>query len=212
YQGYLDSSSVYTYVDSTLQNYPFVERIIFYDVSLSNDQTIDYGFSANNLVIYPKGIYEFNAATAATPNVALDSSQNGQLPLSLSDDFNTMAVKFAAFVERVDTSKSVYNDDIFKVFYSVNPGKISYMNIPRRDDLKIYKELMFGNHPHEANYEQDIFTFFIDPNKLSLENTVPELYQHVQILPLVYESIDTNPDLLTTETPLPGALADYKIY
>src|SRR5690606_20590073 len=58
----------------------------------------------------------------------------------------------------------------------------------------------------------DIFTFFIDANKLSLENTVPELYQRVQILPLVYESIDTDPDLLTTVTPLPGALADYKIY
>src|SRR5690606_31719383 len=27
-----------------------------------------------------------------------------------------------------------------------------------------------------------------------------------------YESIDTDPDLLTTETPLPGALSDYKIY
>lgn len=213
YQGYLDSSSVYAYVDSTLQNYPFVERIVFYDVSLSNDQTIDYGFSANNLVVYPKGVYEFNADTAhIASNASLEASQKGQLPLSLSDDFNNMAVKFAAFVERVDTAKSIYNDDIFKVFYSVNPGRISYMNIPRRDDLKIYKELMYGKHPHEANYEQDIFTFFIDPNELLLENTVPELYQHVQILPLVYESIDTDPDLLTTETPLPGALADYKIY
>lgn len=213
YQGYLDSTSVYAYVDSTLQNYPFVERIVFYDVSLSNSQTIDYGFSANHLVVYPKGIYEFNAnKTTNTANASLESSQNGQLPLSLSDDFNNMAVKFAAFVERVDTTKNIYSDDIFKVFYSVNPGKISYMNIPRRDDLKIYKELMYGKHPHEATYEQDIFTFFIDPNKLSLNNTVPELYQHVQILPLVYESIDTNLDLLTTEAPLPGALADYKIY
>src|SRR5690606_16142597 len=57
-----------------------------------------------------------------------------------------------------------------------------------------------------------VLTFFINPNKLSLENTVPELYQYVQIQPLVYESIDTDPDLLTTETPLPGALSDYKIY
>src|SRR5690606_26354986 len=55
-------------------------------------------------------------------------------------------------------------------------------------------------------------TYFIDPNKLSLTNTVPELYQQIQIQPLVYESIDANPNLLTTETPLPGALADYKIY
>lgn len=211
YQGYLDSASVYPYVDSVLQSYPFVERIVFYDVSLSNDKSVKYGFSANNLVIYPKGVYVFKTPdTHSQPVISMN--QNGQIPLSLSDDFNNMAVKFAAFVERVDTAKTLYNDDIFKVFYSVNPGKISYMNIPRRDDLKVYKDLMYGKHPHETSYEQDIFTFFIDANKLSLENTVPELYQRVQILPLVYESIDTDPDLLTTETPLPGALADYKIY
>ncbi|WP_257656941.1 sensor histidine kinase [Parapedobacter lycopersici] len=211
YQGYLDSSSVYTYVDSVLKSYPFIERIVFYDVSLSNDPLVNRGFSANNLVINPKGVYVFRAPDT-TSETTVEPNRHGQFPLSLSDDFNNMAVKFAAFIERVDTAKSVYNDDIFKVFYSVNPGKISYMNIPRRNDLKVYKELMYGKHPHETSYEQDIFTFFIDPNKLSLENTVPELYQRVQILPLVYESIDTNPDLLSTETPLPGALADYKIY
>src|SRR3546814_8479001 len=112
-----------------------------------------------------------------------------------------MAVKFAAFIERVDTAKALHDDDIFKVFYSVTPGKISYMNIPRRDDLKTYKELMYGQHVPGAVYEQDVLTYFINPNKLSLTNTVPELYQQIQIQPLVSESIDIEPDLLTTETP-----------
>ncbi|WP_257669846.1 sensor histidine kinase [Parapedobacter tibetensis] len=211
YQGYLDSVSVSVYADSILNTYPFVDRIIFYDVLLSNDETIDYGFSANSLVVYPKGVYQYGARSERdSPDRG--TRQNGQLPLSLSDDFNNMAVKFAAFIERVDTSKAMYDDDIFKVFYSVNPGKISYMNIPRRDDLKTYKELMYGQHTHNVGYEQDILTYFVDANKLSLENTVPELYQYIQIQPLVYESIDTDPDLFTTETPLPGALADYKLY
>jgi Signal transduction histidine kinase len=211
YQGYLDSAGVAAYADSVLHDYPFVERIVFYDVSLSNEEQIDYGFSANNLVVYPKGVYQFSARHAGD-NITLESTRNGELPLSLSDDFNNMAVKFAAFIERVDTTRALRDDDIFKAFYAVTPGKISYMNIPRRDDLKAYKELMYGQHAHEAVYEQDVLTFFINPNKLSLENTVPELYQYVQIQPLVYESIDTDPDLLTTETPLPGALSDYKIY
>lgn len=211
YQGYLDSAGVSVYADSILRAYPFVERIVFYDVSLSNNEHIDYGFSANNLVVYPKGVYQFSAHdNHEHPSSAKD--QNNLLPLSLSDDFNNMAVKFAAFIERVDTAKALHDDDIFKVFYSVTPGKISYMNIPRRDDLKTYKELMYGHHAHNAVYEQDVLTYFIDANKLSLTNTVPELYQHIAIQPLVYESIDTDPDLFTTETPLPGALADYKIY
>lgn len=211
YQGYLDSAGVATYADSVFRAYPFVERMVFYDVSLSNNEHIKYGLLANNLVVYPKGVYQFSSerktddAWAAVP-------KNGHLPLSLSDDFNNMAVKFAAFIERVDTAKAIQDEDIFKVFYAVTPGKISYMNIPRRDDLKTYKELMYGKVAHEAVYEQDILTFFIDPNKLSLTNNIPELYQRIQIQPLVYESIDTDTELFTTETPLPGALADYKIY
>lgn len=211
YQGYLDSAGVSIYADSLLQTYPFVERIVFYDVSLSNREYIDNGFAAGSLVVYPKGVYQFGATKGAVIPIAA-SRRNGQLPLALSDDFNNMAVKFAAFIERVDTAKALHGEDIFKVFYSVTPGKISYMNIPRRDDIKTYKELMDGKHIHDAVYEQDILTYFINPNKLALENTVPELYQHVQIQPLVYESLDADLDLLTTETPLPGALSDYKIY
>ncbi|WP_262249826.1 sensor histidine kinase [Parapedobacter soli] len=210
YQGYLDSTGVAIYADSVLRAYPFVERIVFYDVSLSNNEEIHYGFSANNLVIYPKGVYQFNAC--GKPDNSSVVNHDKQLPLSLSDDFNNMAVKFAAYIERVDTAKAFHDEDIFKVFYSVTPGKISYMNIPRRDDVKTYKELMYGQHVPGAVYEQDVLTYFINPNKLSLTNTVPELYQQVQIQPLVYELIDTDPNLLTTETPLPGALADYKIY
>lgn len=211
YQGYLDSAGVALYADSVLQTYPFVERIVFYDVSLSNNTDIHYGFSANNLVVYPKGVYQFGTYNE-TDSLSTALDHHRQLPLSLSDDFNNMAVKFAAFIERVDTARALHDDDIFKVFYSVTPGKIAYMNIPRRDDLKAYKELMYGQYVPGAVYEQDILIYFIDPNKLSLTNTVPELYQQVQIQPLVYESIDTDPNLLTTETPLPGALADYKIY
>ncbi len=211
YQGYLDSAGVALYADSVLLTYPFVERIVFYDVSLSNNEDIDYGFSANNLVVYPKGVYQFSTH-GKSDSLSTTVNHNRQLPLSLSDDFNNMAVKFAAFIERVDTAKALHDDDIFKVFYSVTPGKISYMNIPRRDDLKTYKELMYGQHVPGAVYEQDVLTYFINPNKLLLTNTVPELYQQIQIQPLVYESIDTDPNLLTTETPLPGALADYKIY
>lgn len=211
YQGYLDSAGVAVYAENVLRTYPFVQRIVFYDLLLSNDETIDYGFSAKQLVVYPKGIYEFSLGSEQDSKTFLHQ-RNHHLSLVLGDDFNHMAVKFAAFIERVDTTKSIDHDDIFQVFYSVNPGKISYMNIPRRDDIKIYKELMFGQYDQVVSYEQDVITYYIDANKLTVANTIPELYQDVQIQPLVYETMDTDPDLLTTDTPLPGALSDYKIY
>src|SRR5690606_41127230 len=60
YQGYLDSAGVASYADSLLTTYPFIDRIVFYDLLLSNEREIDYGFSAHELTIYPKGAYEFN--------------------------------------------------------------------------------------------------------------------------------------------------------
>ena len=211
YQGYLDSAGVAVYADSVFRAFPFVERIVFYDVCLTNDETLGTGVLADDLIVSPKSAYQFFPDKPAEAALS-DVPGPKHLPLALSDDFNNMAVKFASFIERVDTTKAIRDDDIFKVFYTVTPGKICYMNIPRRDDLKTYKELMDGKLQQDAVYEQDILTFFIDPNKLLLTNIIPELYQQVQIQPLVYELMDTDPDLLTTETPLPGALADYKIY
>src|SRR5690606_36526816 len=81
------------------------------------------------------------------------------------------------------------------------------------DDIKIYKELMSGEFARDdARYEQDAIVYYIDATKLTIHNVVPELYQEVQIQPLVYERWDANLDLMTTDAPLPGALADYKIF
>ena len=95
YQGYLDSAGVAIYADSVLRTYPFVERIVFYDVSLSNNDDIDYGFSANNMVVYPKGVYQYSTHSKKD-GLSTVVDHNKQLPLSLSDDFNNMAVKFPA--------------------------------------------------------------------------------------------------------------------
>lgn len=208
YQGYLDSAGVASYADTLLTAYPFIDRIVFYDLLLSNEKDIDYGFSANELTIYPKGAYEFSLDSGAFTHV-----RKNHYTLSLSDEFNNMAVKFGAFIERVDTTRGLDADDLYRVFYEVSPGKVSYTNIPRMDDIKIYKELMSGEFARDdARYEQDAIVYYIDATKLTIHNVVPELYQEVQIQPLVYERWDANLDLMTTEAPLPGALADYKIY
>ncbi len=208
YQGYLDSAGVASYADSLLAAYPFIDRIVFYDLLLSNETDIDYGFSANELTIYPKGAYEFSLVSGV-----FTQSRKNHYTLSLSDEFNNMAVKFGAFIERVDTTRGLDADDLYRVFYEVSPGKVSYTNIPRMDDIKVYKELMSGEFAREdARYEQDAIVYYIDATKLAIQNVVPELYQEVQIQPLVYERWDANLDLMTTEAPLPGALADYKIY
>lgn len=225
YQGYLDSTTAATFADTVLRTYPFVDRILFYDVLLNNDISTQYGFSASNLVIYPTVIYEFSLLGNDLHNGSLhhNSLQDTVDPKGfvqrkikhssfVLDDFNTMAFKFSSFLERADTSRVIYADEEFRVFYSVNPGKISYMNMPRNDDLKIYKELMDDYISHYTSYDQDMFTFFVDPNKIGLNNVVPELYEHIEIQPLVFDNVNIRMDELVTEVALPGALADYKLF
>jgi two-component system phosphate regulon sensor histidine kinase PhoR len=214
YQGYLDSATASTLADTILRTNPFVQRILFYDLLINNNVATQYGFSANNLVIYPVGIYEFSLREGQDEiqdvKLQFDHQRKRHSNIDL-DDFNNMALKFSSFLERVDTSKVVYGDELFRVFYSVTPGKISYMNIPRNDDLKTFKELMDRSKNQPTFYEQDMFTFFIDPTKLHLQNPIPDLYQYVEIIPLVYDNINLSADVLITESPLPGAMGDYKI-
>lgn len=211
YQGYLDSAGMAGYADSVFARFPFVKRMLFYDVLISG-HPVNHGVMANHLSLSPKAIFQFGPDVPADSVVLYRRGQHVNFSLQLADEFNKMAVKFAGFIEVADTSRAIDNEDLFKVFYAIAPGKITYMNIPRREDIRTYKELMFNNAAYKMEYEQDILTYYIDPNALAMANTRPELYQKVEIRPLVYESLDTGDSLLTTDAPLPGALADYKIY
>ncbi|QNL51363.1 HAMP domain-containing histidine kinase [Olivibacter sp. SDN3] len=203
YQGYLDSAGAAVYADSVLKKFEFVRRILFFDVNVSQNSA--------GLAVTPKAVYQFDNKRA-TGEVIFQDSSGHELSLGIADNFNSMASKLVNFMEIADTSRSIDNDEINKFFYTVVPGKITYMNIPRKEDIKAYKKILRGDLKNTSAYEQDIFTYFIDPIGLKLQNNHPELYEKIEIKPLFYATLDTDPDLLTTETSLPGALAAYKLY
>ncbi|MBC7744467.1 MAG: HAMP domain-containing histidine kinase [Flavobacterium sp.] len=211
YQGFLDSSLVSKYADTILFNFPFVERLVFYDTNISNHQILD-GIRVNSFSMGPKTVYQFGREMPADSIVMFKDSSSVGLSLNAADEFNKMAVKFAGFIESADTTKALSSEDIFKIAYNISSGKITYMNIPRAEELRIFKDLMFKDQDSSLVYEQDLITFFLDPYQLKIKNTHPELYANIVIKPLVYESLDNNPGENVTETPLPGALADYKLY
>ena len=211
YQGYLDSASVKKYSDTVFFNFPFVERIVFYDASISNNKIAD-GLRVNNFAMGPKAVYQFGKNVAKDSIILFKKNLPNTLSLKTADEFNKMAVKFAGFIESADTTQSLSDDDRYNIFYSINPKRITYLSIPRREDLQVFKELMFKEQPPSLEYQQDLMTFYLNPFRLKLKNPHPELYQHIIIKPLVYESLDNNPELINTDIPLPGAFSDYKLY
>jgi two-component system, OmpR family, phosphate regulon sensor histidine kinase PhoR len=210
YQGFLDSASTAKYVDTVFRKYPFVERVVFFDVAVSNRPAED-AFQINRLSLTPRGVYQFARNNHPDSVVIYKSGSGGNLSLKISNEFNKIAFKFSGFIELLDTTKAI-DHDVSNVFYNITPNCITYMNIPRREDMRIFKELMYHDLPSSPVYEQDVMIFFLTPAKLKVINAHSELYQKIEIKPLMFESLDTDPDLMSTEIPLYGSFAGYKLH
>jgi two-component system, OmpR family, phosphate regulon sensor histidine kinase PhoR len=200
YQGFLDSSSAANYARSVFEDYPFVKQIRYQEIGISSQATPDGG----NIGINVKAVYEYESRQPGLKGTRLAANANDV-------DFRTMAAKLNYYVAGADTSRVPNQDEIYRTFYDVRPSKISYLNIPRREEIKIYRELQKGRKT-AASYKQNIMTFMLDVYTIRLKNTHPELYQHIAVQPVVYDPLTNDNNELRTEVAFPGAFADYKLY
>jgi len=199
YQGYLDSTSAAKYSETVFNDYPFVHRIVFYDVNIgsNNDPQKALGVGINS-------IYEYRRRkdkVAGTKKQAPESAT----------DFAAMAGKLNNFVAFADTSREPTQDEKFRTFYDIQPEKITYLNIPRREEVKRYREIQKGVGQSSV-YKQNMLTFILNQYALKVINTHPELYKNVYLRQVVYDPLDNESNKITTEVPLPGAFSDYKLY
>ncbi|MBP3943307.1 HAMP domain-containing histidine kinase [Sphingobacteriaceae bacterium WQ 2009] len=208
YQGYLDSLEGERYAHNILLSFPFVKKVVFYDMLFTNDQNLQYGFSINNLLIHPKNLFIYRLKNG---KLTVERLQRGTRIAEYSEELNNMGVRIASYIDKVNPGTKLSDADIFKLFYAVNPGKISYLNIPRMSDLQQYNEVMTGKIGHIASYEQDMFAFEIDPTLIEIKNSYPNLYQKIEIKPVISTTKINLQNYLVTEVALPGALSDYKI-
>src|SRR3569832_521243 len=200
YQGYLDSTSAAKYSGTVFSDYPFVRRIIFYDVSIGGNKPALFGLAVNI-----NSIYEYWRRK--------DMKMAGvKKPIAESHaDFTSMSAKLNSFVTFADTSREPTQDEKFRTFYDIQPEKITYLNIPRREEVKRYREIQKGvGQPSE--YKQNMLTFILNQHELKVVNTHPELYKNIYLRPIVYDPLDNSVNKITTEVPLTNGFADYKLY
>lgn len=208
YQGFLDSVKALSYVNDVIRKNPFVEKILFYDITITNSDSIEAGIKYNNLLVYPKSVTSFRLD--ADNRLITERVHSDERRYNI-EDFNSMVLKFIGFLDRVTETTSLSDDEIYKVFYTMNAGKVSYMNIPRIADLLSYKGMMSNADSPVAFYDQDLFMFFINPSKIKINNVQPNLYETIDILPIVSGSVSDESNYMETELLLPGALSDYKL-
>lgn len=202
YQGFLNSSSAAEYADSVFKDYSFVEQIVFRVITISRKSRAQ--FQSNELAITVKSAYQYSFKN----NVL---QQQRKLATVNDDDFAAIAAKFNNYITTADTSRVPKQDEIYKAFYDVKPDKISYLNIPSRDEIRSYREMQVSGKPASLP-TQNMMTFFLNPSKLKIKNTHPELYQQISVQPVVYDPLNDDPKVVATEIAFPGAFADYKLY
>ncbi len=202
YQGFLDSASAAKYADAVFHDFAFVQKVLFYDVKISNAKNSTV--VKNNLGITINAIYQFTPLNGSVSGIRIWNTAN-------EDDFKQMATKLSDYIAFSDTTRSSTQDEIYKTFYDVKPYKINYSNILRREDVKLFRELQRHTSP-SSFYKQNMVTFILDPFKLKVKNAHKELYQNISIQPVVYDPLDSQSGSLVTEVPLPGAFSDYKLY
>ncbi|MES2827154.1 MAG: HAMP domain-containing sensor histidine kinase [Bacteroidota bacterium] len=209
YNGYLDSATASNFVDTLLLQYPFVSKVVFYDSEVKNSPVND-GLNTGKFSFGPKNIYQFGSLVPQD-SVELFSRENTR-SFIVGDDFNALALKLAAYIESLDTSRTPTQDALFSNFSNVRSNKITYLNIPRLEDLKMYKRMIHRElEPHPV-YQQDMLSFHLDPYKIKIINSRPLLYEYIRIQPLTYDPLETGITYLTTEITLPGPFSDYKLY
>jgi two-component system phosphate regulon sensor histidine kinase PhoR len=201
YQGFLDSTSAAKYVSAVFHDYPFVNRVLFYDILIGNQKNSTV--VKNNLGITLKAIYRYVPKNGAVSGLRIWNTSG-------EDEFQQMAIKLSDYIAFSDTSRSSTQAEIFKTFYDVKPSQISYSNILRREDVKIFRELR--NQASASSSKQNMMIFFLDPYLLKVKNSHKELYQSVSIQPVVYDPPDNESKSLITEVSLPGAFSDFKLY
>ena len=113
YQGFLDSASAARYASVVFHDYPFVTRMVFFDMRISNKKSSTV--IKNNLGISVNAIYQYQLKNGKTTGL--------KLSLKTSEpDFMKMALKLSNYITFSDTSGGTTQNEIFKTFYDVKPS------------------------------------------------------------------------------------------
>lgn len=209
YQGFMDSVLAKEFSNTVLRKYPFVQKIEFSDIVFTNIDSAQRQMRIGNFGASSKSSYQYQLSA----DYRLQSTkQTASGDLSSNEELYSVFLRLCTWLGRdqIDTTK-IANTEIYKLFYNIQPGKISYLNIPRMTDILAFRNMMIDANYQKSVYEQDFYVFYILPTKMQVKNKYTNLYEKVSIKPVVDQYVLNEDVYLKTEIALPGALSEYKL-
>ena len=207
YNGFLDSLTAAKFADTVLHKYAFIDKVVFYDAEIQNKRFENSDIIYGNFAITVKKIHQFGAKKSQNLESINQVEKN-----TITEDFNDISFKIVNFLKRIDTTTVPTQESLFSNFTNIRANKIEYFSIPSFEILKIYKKMGLTKLKDKPLYQHDLFAFELNPKKIIIKNTRPQLYQEIKIEPITYDPFDASSDDLTGEITLGGPFSDYKLY
>src|SRR5574343_321465 len=212
YQGYLDSVSMISLSNNYFKSYAMIKNITFYDIEVGNLPILD-GFRQDKFSIGVKSVYNIDYINNKPEvNLIFKKNVSGEFTGKDANDFSKSVIKFADFVNHYDSTVDISPDVVFKVFYSFNDKQVSFINVTRNADMRVYSALLSNDINSTFAYDQDLLTFHLEPSRLQIINNNPNLYESILIRPVTFDSLINDKNYFTTGIALPGAFSDYQLY
>src|SRR3546814_12182357 len=101
-----------------------------------------------------------------------------ELFTKLNNSMVNSMLKLTSYLQIADTSAALTPEEQFNIFYSVTDNSVSYLNMLRRDDIAVYKKLMFNDSLPDVRYDQDMICCYMYQSSLAIRIGDPDLYDH----------------------------------
>ncbi len=211
HNGFLNQQSIIKIAKNFFKTDSFIKSITFYDINVGN-MPIEDGFRQEKLAIGVNAIYKIDQLNQKTAKCLFRTHQFGDFSGTDANNFTKCVLKYADFIGNYDSTTAISVDQIFKSFYTFNDKQITFINVPSAADIKIYQAISKLDVPVSVSFDQDMLTFELDPDRLPIINNSPNLYEHIYVKPVTYDSLANDKHYLTTSIALSGAFSGYQLY
>ncbi len=212
YQGALDSASFKPIAEQYLASFPFINFIELYNLKVNNSLgSGDLAFKQLNFKIL--SVFGFSRSLRPTSNhFENNPAKLGSESPEILSDCTEPLLKYSSLISKFDLMQYYHEKELFQYFYRISDQQITYINIPRTEELFVFQDMMMNRLKTLFQAKQNFFVFKLNPSLLPIVNSLPELYQTILVRPLSFDSLSNNVNFHTTAIALPRAFSDYQLY
>lgn len=206
-----DSVSFYRLSQRYFKKFPFIEDIVFYKLDLSNHADVS-SIRVQNLRFKFISIIRYCSTQPGPVELYRRTSLRPIPPPILISRCHEPIYNFVDLINDFDSNSNLSGKDVATKLFRVSTRSLSYMNVPEKRELKLYRKLMFTDESQNSVAAAKNLIFFdLNPSKLRIINAHPWLYEKIGISSSPTLNSHNRKTCISTQLALPKAFAEYHL-